>query len=148
MLRVGILVSLLVLFVAPLVLADDPPKDTATAAKTREKSKKKITQTWKDTPLKEILDDIKEATGGDQDGLKFQIDTKSGVSQNSKFSYKCKDKPAAEVLSEILEMRKWGWYVISKEKDAYEGLIKVRVGDERGYEGVSGAGSGSGSTSK
>ncbi len=133
--RAVAIVSLLVVFLAPVVLcADDPPKDTPNAAKTRTKLKKKVTVNWKDTMLKEIIDDLKEATGGDQDGVKFLIDTKSGVSQNSKFTYKAKDKPAEEVLNEVLDMRKWGWYVISKEKDAYDGLIKIRVSEERGTE--------------
>src|ERR1051326_6380673 len=148
------LITLLTVFVAPLAFtADDPPKDTPTAAKTREKLKKKITVNWKDVMFKEVLDDIKEATGGDQDGLKFQIDTKSGVSQTTKMAYKAKDKPADEVLTELLDKNRptWGWYVISKEKDAYDGLVKIRVSPadvERGYGKLNKDSSSSGSSSK
>ena len=130
-----VFVTLLAVFVAPLlVCADDVPKDSAAAAKTRQKLQKKVTVNFKDTMLKEIVDELKDQTGGDQDGVKFQIDTKSGVSQNAKFTYKAKDKPAADVLTDILQMRKWGWYIISKEKDAYDGLVRVRVSEEKGYE--------------
>src|SRR5205085_10131290 len=81
-----VFVSLLVIVVAPLVLtADDPPKDTPNAAKTRQKMKKKITVNFNDALLKDIVDEIKDQTGGDQEGVKFLIDTKSGVSQNAKF---------------------------------------------------------------
>jgi hypothetical protein len=124
--------ALFILFVIPLlVCADDAPKDTPNGAKTREKLKKKIKVEWKDTRLEEIVDDLKEATG-----VSFHIDTASGVSKNAKFTYKAKDKPADEVLSELLDKGRptWGWYVISKEKDAYDGDVKIRVSEERGVE--------------
>jgi hypothetical protein len=139
--RNAVLVTLLFIFVAPLVLgADDAPKDTPSAAKTREKLKKKIDVDWKNTMFKEIIDDLKDMTG-----VNFIIDTKSGVSQNTKFTYKAKGKPADEVLTAVLADRKWGWFVISKEKDAYDGAVKVRVAEvlETGYEKI---GSGSGSS--
>ncbi len=124
--RAVILSSLFAVLLAPLALAAD---DTPNAAETRKKLTKKITVEWKNAPFKEIVDDFKDTTG-----VNIILDTKGGISQNRKFSYKAKDKPASDVLSELLGDAAWGWFVVSKKGDAYDGTIRIRVSDERGTE--------------
>ena len=72
-------------------------KDTPVAAATRKKLQAKISVDYKDVPLKEIMDDIKQkvndATGTD---LSITMDNPGGVSNNSTLSYSAKDKKSAE----------------------------------------------------
>src|SRR5438552_1188015 len=74
-------------------------KDTPAAAATRKKLQAKISVDYKDVPLKEIMDDIKQkvndATATD---LSVYMDNPGGVSNNSTFSYSAKDKTVAEIL--------------------------------------------------
>jgi hypothetical protein len=118
--------SLIVLAVAP-VQADD----TAKAAATRKILKtKKITVDFKEDLLKDVMDEIKEKAPG----IKIMLDTKGGVSQNIKVSFSGKDKTVEEVLNGLFEKSDLGYYIISVDKNAYDGLIKVTKGGERGYE--------------
>ncbi|HXG08636.1 MAG TPA: hypothetical protein VNK04_02510 [Gemmataceae bacterium] len=104
-------------------------KDTAKAAATRKKLKQKVTVNWKDTRLADIVEDIKEMVPG----VSVRLDNKGGVSNNRKVTYAAKDKPLEEVLNELCAKEGLGWYVISKEKDAYDGTIWLKIGKERGY---------------
>jgi hypothetical protein len=104
-------------------------KDTSRAAATRKKLDTKVTVNWKDTLFRDIVDEIKETVPG----VSLRLDLKGGVSNNRKFSYSAKDKPLKDVLTEMLNKEGLGWYVISKEKDAYDGTIWVKLGKEKGY---------------
>src|SRR4051812_2030247 len=83
--------TLIALFAAPLaVRADDTPK----AASTRKVlTTKKISVDFSETRIEEIVDELKEKTG-----LKFILDSKGGVSRNSKLTYKGSDQTLEEVL--------------------------------------------------
>jgi hypothetical protein len=115
----------LALLAAPLGAADTT--DTPKAAATRMKLKQKVTVDYKDTMLKDVVDDIKSQV----DGLLIKLD--AGVSMNRKISYKAKDKPLEEVFDEILGKEGLGYVVTSKDKDAYDGRVLIKTGKERGY---------------
>jgi hypothetical protein len=118
------------LMLACLAVADDKPEDSAAAAKTRKLLKTRLTIEFKDTALKDALEELKEEVKG----LKFLIDTKGGVSRNQPMTIKAKDKPVEEILDEMLKKPALGYIVISKKGNAYDGLVQIRKSDERGYE--------------
>jgi hypothetical protein len=124
-----LLSAALLLAVVAAVSADDKPKDTPAAAKTRKLLKNKIDVEFKDTRLEDVIDDIKEQVKG----LSIRLDTKGGVSRNSTVTYKAKGKTVEEVLDGIFTKMALGYYVISKKGDAYDGSIWVKQGKERGY---------------
>jgi type II secretory pathway component GspD/PulD (secretin) len=109
---------------------DDRAKDdSALAAKTRKLLQTKISVEFKDTRLEDVLEDVKDQVKG----LKFLIDSKGGVSRNSTFTYKAKDKTVAEVLDEMFKKPDLGYIILSKKGNAYDGLVQIRKGKERGF---------------
>ena len=109
---------------ANLYAADD---DTPQAAATRKKLEKKVTFTFKEESLVDVLEEIKEATG-----VTFIIDTKGGVSRNQKMNLNVKDVTLAEALDKMFEKNGLGYIVVSGAKDAYNGSILIKQGKERG----------------
>jgi hypothetical protein len=110
--------------------AEDKPDDSVKAAKTRKLLKTKIEVDFKDTRLEDAMEEIKEQVKG----FRFLLDTKGGVSRNQPITYKAKGKPVEEVLDEMFKKPELGYFVISKKGNAYDGLVQVRKGKERGYE--------------
>ncbi len=117
--------TLIVLLAAPVaVRADDSPK----AAATRKTLKtKKISVEFDDTRLEEIIEELKEKSG-----LKFLLDAKGGVSRNSKLSFKAKDATLEDIFAGLFKTTDLGYFV--DQSKAYDGLIKITKGGERGYE--------------
>jgi hypothetical protein len=105
--------------------SDDTPK----AAKTRTLLKTKITVEIKNTRLEDAVEELK----GEVKGLKILLDTKGGVSRNQMVTVVAKDATVEEVLAKMLEKNGLGYIVISKKGDAYDGLVQIRQGNERGY---------------
>jgi type II secretory pathway component GspD/PulD (secretin) len=108
----------------------DKPADTPAAAKTRKLLKAKISVDFKDTRLEDAMDEIKEMVKG----LKIMLDSKGGVSRNRTVTYTAKDKTVEAVFDEMFKKMGLGYIVISKKGNAYDGLVQVRMSDERGYE--------------
>lgn len=104
-------------------------EDTPAAARTRKLLKKKVTVDFQDTPLKDVVDELKDQVKG----LLIQIDTKGGVSQNRSLTYKAEDKPLDEVLDGLFKKAGLGYYVISGKNNAYDGSIRIVAGKQRGY---------------
>ena len=121
--------ALALLAAASAFAADDKPKDTPAAAKTRKLLKTKIEADYKDTRFAEVIDDIKDQVKG----LSIRLDSKGGISNNTTVTYKAKDKTVEEVLDAIFTKLDYGYYVISKKGDAYDGSVWVRKSKERGY---------------
>ena len=65
-------------------------------------------------------------------GPALPFDNKGGVNHNKPITYTCKDKTVEEVLTDVLGKNGWGYYVHS-QKDAYDGDLYIKVGEERGY---------------
>ena len=117
-------------FIIPAsVKADDD--DTPKAAATRKVLKTtKITVEFENTRLEEAMEEIKEKAAG----FKFLLDTKGGVSRNQQVTFKGKDKTVEEVLAGIFAKNDLGYVVISVKNNAYDGLVKITKGGQRGYE--------------
>jgi TolA-binding protein len=119
----------LIACVATLALADE---DTAKAAATRKLLKQKVTVEYKDEAFREVVEDLRTQIGKTK--ISIMPDTKSGVQLNTKITLTMKDVPLEEVLNAICDKNGWGYFIKSKEKDAYDGQLVVKVGKERGYE--------------
>jgi TolA-binding protein len=120
--------------IAAAGVAADPPKDTAAAAFTRtQKLKGKVTVEAKNAPLKDILKDISDQL--DEQKLRpLSVQYDIGISQNTRTTLAVKDVAADEALDQLLKSLGYGYIVVSKDKDRYDGWIKVVKGDARGYE--------------
>ena len=70
--------------------------------------------------------------------VNFKIDNVSGVSNNTKLTYKAKDKAVEDILNEMSDKFDFGWVVISNvSNNKVDGWIVIRKnskGKERGYE--------------
>ncbi len=114
--------------------AADPSKDTKAADYTRtRKLKGKVTVEAKNNTLKDVLTDI----SGQFELLKLgplSYQTEPGINLNSKVTVDAKDVPGDEALDQLLKPLGYGYVVVSKDKDRYDGWIKVVKGDARGYE--------------
>lgn len=99
----------------------------------RKKLKQKISVEFKEVTTKGIFDDIKNEM---EKPVAFKIDTGSGMSLNTKLTYKAKDKTVEDVLNEMAEKFEFGWFVKSDPKDRYDGWVIIRKAKEkeRGYE--------------
>lgn len=108
-------------------------KDTQGAAHTRAKKlTAKVTVDFKDEMLDECVKELSrqlEAAG--VGNLSAAYDT--GVSKNQRVTFEAKDQTVAEVLDGIGKKNNLGYYVVSKEKDRYDGWIKITRGSERGW---------------
>jgi type II secretory pathway component GspD/PulD (secretin) len=115
--------------------AADKDADSPKAAATRKLLKTKITVSFSDTPLSDVVDEIKdqvkEKTKKTMSVLK---DNKGGVSNNTKFTYKADDKPLEEILDEMFKKNDLGYIVVSQKGSAYDGALKIVKGKARGYE--------------
>jgi FimV-like protein len=118
------------LFAAALLALAQESKDTAKAAATRKKLEQKISVDYADESLSNVVEDLKEKVGG----VGIRIDSKGGVSSNIKITYKGENKPLNEVLDGMFKKNGLGYYVISKNGDAYDGNLFIKQGSERGYE--------------
>lgn len=122
---------------ATLIAADppkEPPKDTTAAAFTRTKKLKgTVAVEAKNLPLKEILLDISSQLDEQKLGtISAQYDI--GISGNTRTSLSVKDVTAEEALDKLFGSLELGYVVVSKDKDRYDGWIKIVKGSARGYE--------------
>jgi hypothetical protein len=115
-----------------LSAADD--NDTLKAAAARKLLKTKVSADYNDTPLKEIVEDLQEQIKDKaKKSLGVRIDTKNGVSQNTKFTYKADNKPVEEILDTMFKKNDLGYIVISQRGNAYDGTLLIVKGSARGY---------------
>jgi hypothetical protein len=114
------------------VCAADKDDDTPKAAATRKLLKTKVTVTFKDTPLSDVIDEIKDQIKEKtKKTLAVLKDNKGGVSNNTKFTYKADDKPLEELLDEMFKKNDLGYIVITK--GTYDGALMIVKGKARGY---------------
>jgi len=116
----------LVLAVAALWGADDTTK----AAATRQKLQQEISVDYKETLLRDVMEDLKEKV----EGVGILADTKGGVNLNTKITYKADNKPVTEILNDISDKYALGYFVISQKGNGYDGSLKITRGKERGYQ--------------
>lgn len=118
---------------ASVVLAQEQSQAAKTTWK---KLQQKISLEVKEYGTKVFLE--QEINGELKQPLKFIIDNGSGVSNNTKMSFKGKDLTVEKVLNDLADKYDWGWYVISNAaNNKVDGHIMIRKsskGKERGYE--------------
>ena len=127
------LVAAALLCASQIAPAADPPKDTPAAHFTRTKKLKgKVTVDFKNLELGEAF---KEISGSleDQKLGQLSIQYATGVSRNTRVTFAAKDMPLDEVLDGLLKQLDLGYYVVTKEKDRYDGWLMITKGTERGY---------------
>jgi hypothetical protein len=129
--RIAILFAC-VAMLAPGVLA----QESKAAKSTREKLKQEIAE----IDLKEIgTKAFFEAVNQELDkSINIKIDNTSGISNNTKLSYKAKNITVEKLLNEVSDKYEFGWVVISNvENNKIDGWVIIRKSDkgkERGYE--------------
>jgi hypothetical protein len=111
-------------------------QESQAAQTTRKRLKQVIDEIdQKDVGTKAFLEDV---LGDLKDPIKFSIDNGSGVSNNSKLSYKAKKVTVEKMLNDISDKMDFGWYVVSNAgNNKVDGKIVIRKsskGKERGYE--------------
>ena len=125
----------LVLVVAALVGQAASAQESKAAQATRMKLKAKISVDFKNIATSLCFDEIK---GEMPKSVNFKIDNASGVSNNTKLTYKAKDKTVEEIFNEMSDKFEFGWVVISNaSNNKVDGWVIIRKsskGKERGYE--------------
>lgn len=101
---------------------------SAKALASQKSLKSKVTVDFKDVRLEECLDEFKDQVKT----FKYMVDSKGGVSRNSKLSYTGKEVPLSEALDGLLKKNGLGYQIISNKGNAYDGLIKIVQGPDRG----------------
>ncbi|MFO0926787.1 MAG: hypothetical protein U0736_07055 [Gemmataceae bacterium] len=125
--RIVLSAVVLLALAVPAVRADDTPA----AAKTRKLLQTKISVDFSGTRMAEV----KEELMNEVKGLKVMLDNKGGVSNNRTVTYKAEGKTVEVVLDEMLKkLGGLGYIVISRKGNAYDGVVMIKVGDERGHE--------------
>lgn len=129
-----LLCLLVVVFSQAFLLSADPPKDTPSAAFTRlKKLKGKVSVDFTNEFLSEFF---KEISGqlDDQKLGRLSVTNELGVSLNTRTTFKAEDQTVEEVLDGLLKTLDLGYVVVSREKDRYDGWIRIVKGPQRGYE--------------
>jgi hypothetical protein len=123
-----------VVLAAAVGVAADPPKDTRMADFTRtRKLKGTVTVEVKDVMLKDILAAMSEQLQEKKLGLLMcRYDDYQFTERTASLSVK--DVPADEVLDQLLGSLDLGYVVLSRDKDRYDGWLKIVSGKARGYE--------------
>jgi hypothetical protein len=110
--------------------ADKDSSETTKAAATRNKlTSTKVEVEWKDTLLRDVLDELFKEKGG---GIGFRTD-RTAVVLNTKITYKAKDKTIGEVLNDLSDKYEMGWYVTSQQNGGYDGTVWLEKSKARGY---------------
>ncbi len=126
--------ALLTIIVGATVAIAEPVKDTAAASFTRTKKLKgKLTLDAKNEPIGDTLKEISSQLEDQKLGA-LSVTYDAGVSKNTKTTFSCKELPADEALDGLLKTLDLGYVVVSKDKDRYDGWLKLQKGTSRGYE--------------
>lgn len=126
--------ALLTIIVGATVAIAEPVKDTAAASFTRTKKLKgKLTLDAKNEPIGDTLKEISSQLEDQKLGA-LSVTYDAGVSKNTKTTFSCKELPADEALDGLLKTLDLGYVVVSKDKDRYDGWLKLQKGTSRGSE--------------
>lgn len=120
----------LAMMVATVAWAADDNADTPKAAATRTKltSTKVDEVEWKDSLLRDVLDELFKEKGG---GIGVRTD-RTSVVLNTKITYKAKDKSIDEILNDLCDKYEMGWYIT--QTGTYNGSVWLEKSKARGYE--------------
>ena len=130
-------IRIVAMFVVLGLLAQQASAQESKAAKaTREKLKQIIDEfDDKEVGTKVFFEDVKREL---DKPINFKIDNASGVSNNTKLTYKAKKVTVEKLLNDVSDKYEFGWYVVSNaDNNKVDGWIVIRKnekGKERGYE--------------
>ncbi len=126
----------LVLAAASILAQQAAAQESKAAKATREKLKQVIDDfDTKETGTKAFFEDVNREL---KQEIKFKIDGTSGISNNTKLTYKAKKVTVEKLLNDLSDKYEFGWIVISDPgNNKVDGNILIRKstkGKERGYE--------------
>lgn len=128
---------IVVALISLALLAQQATAQESKAAKsTREKLKQVIAEfDAKDIGTKAFFEDVNREI---EKTIRFTIDGTTGISNNTKISYKGKKITVEKLLNDVSDKYEFGWYVESNEgNNKVDGSIIIRKtdkGKERGYK--------------
>lgn len=107
--------------------------DTPAAERTRTKLlKARVTLTYKNTPLREVLKEVAAQVEGLAEKpvmWTYAPDVKAG----QPVTYSCEAKMVEEVLDDLGRLTGTGYIVVSKDDHKHDGWVRITKGTERGY---------------
>jgi hypothetical protein len=107
-------------------------QESQAAQTTRKKLQQKVTIDMKEIGTKAFFDDVNIEL---EKPIKIKINNASGVSNNSKMTYKGKGVTVEKLLNDLADKYDFGWVVISNAaNNAVDGAVEIRKSKERGYE--------------
>jgi len=110
-------------------------QESQAAQATRKKLKQKVDLDIKELGTKAFLEEVNRELDSP---ITFKIDNASGVSNNTKLSFKGKGVTVEKLLNDLSDKYDFGWIVISNAaNNKVDGNVMVRKsskGKERGYE--------------
>jgi hypothetical protein len=107
-------------------------QESQAAQTTRKKLQQKVTIDMKEIGTKAFFDDVNIEL---EKPIKIKINNASGVSNNSKMTYKGKGVTIEKLLNDLADKYDFGWVVISNAaNNAVDGAVEIRKSKERGYE--------------
>jgi hypothetical protein len=130
-------IRIVALFVGIVFLALQADAQESKAAKaTREKLKQVIAEfDLKEVGTKDFFQDVNRELDKQ---INFKIDNTTGISNNTKISYKGKKVTVEKMLNDLSDKYEFGWVVISNPgNNKIDGWVIIRKSDkgkERGYE--------------
>jgi hypothetical protein len=127
----------LVLVGFALVAQQASAQESKAAKSTREKLKQVIAEfDSKEVGTKAFFEDVNREL--EKGTIRFTIDGTSGISNNTKLTFKAKKITVEKLLNDLSDKYEFGWYVVSNEgNNKVDGTIVIRKtdkGKERGYE--------------
>jgi hypothetical protein len=120
-----------------VLLAQQATSQESKAAKsTREKLKQVIAEfEAKDVGTKAFFEDVNREV---EKTIRFTIDGTTGISNNTKLTFKAKKVTVEKLLNDLSDKYEFGWFVLSNEgNNKTDGSVIIRKtdkGKERGYE--------------
>jgi hypothetical protein len=104
---------------------------TPSAKATWKKLAQKISVDFQDIRMADAFEDIKREFNN---RLGVRIDNVSGVSNNSKVTFKAEDQTLKKILDDFCTKYEIGYIVYSKAGERTDGFLIIRKTTERGYE--------------
>jgi hypothetical protein len=126
----------LVLVGGALLVQQASAQESKAAKATREKLKQVIAEfEGKDIGAKAFFEDINREL---DKSINFKIDNTTGISNNTKLTFKAKKITVEKLLNDLSDRYEFGWVVISNPgNNKVDGWVIIRKSDkgkERGYE--------------
>jgi hypothetical protein len=112
----------------------------AQESKSAKSTREKLSQVIPEVDLKEVGAKafFDEVFGDLEKKIRFKIDNTTGISNNTKLTFKAKKITVEKLLNDLSDKYEFGWYVVSNEgNNKIDGTVVIRKtdkGKERGYE--------------